>query len=158
MVQNLKSVLLEWKGNRNLTQPDFSNFLFFLASCSNSDLSEVESHTPNCEARLQMEHLQDPEDFERGINIIPDQILIKRCSGSCQSGNIYHRCVPTRQEKKSIKVIHHPLLDQNRQTCHQYEITEDVECQCGCRISESDCFPHSVSLTEIFLFVSRNLY
>ena len=28
MVQNLKSVLLEWKGNRNLTQPDFSNFFF----------------------------------------------------------------------------------------------------------------------------------
>ena len=82
----------------------FSTFLEVLRQCQVSDIQAANNLKPACEPRLSIEYLQDANDIMQGIALIPDQISVKRCSGSCLDNNAYQSCVASQTRTRTIRV------------------------------------------------------
>ena len=135
-----------------------------LRQCQASDIQAANNLKPACEPRQSIEYLQDPNDIRQGISLIPDQISVQRCSGSCLDNNVYQSCVASQTRTRTIQVFRNlsyfGILSQSREfqvvqkqmiargqeeeQCREMEIVDDLECQCGCRISEEDCLSTQV--------------
>ena len=82
----------------------FSTFLEVLRQCQASDIQAANNLKPACEPRQSIEYLQDPNDIRQGISLIPDQISVQRCSGSCVDNNPYQSCVASQTRTRTIQV------------------------------------------------------
>ena len=82
-------------------------------TCDRIDIVGVYNEKPGCAPRWTVEGLppSHSDDIMRPPNrgryiAVPDQIYVKKCSGSCLSmnGNIKHKCIATRKAKRTIMV------------------------------------------------------
>ena len=48
---------------------------------------------PTCQPRDTIVKLPLPDDASVD-EVIPSHVVVKRCSGVCHEGNVYHQCVP----------------------------------------------------------------
>ena len=132
-----------------------------VSACSSSAKPDAIDKRPHCEPRPTIQQIQDPRDLQLGLKVIPDQIIVNKCSGSCQDSNLHYSCKASKKQTKTIKTVHESYLGRNQNSCYSVEIEEDIECQCGCRISESDCNSIQViSVSVLYKFMdkqSRNL-
>ena len=99
-----------------------------------------------------MQYLQDPNDLRRGQIIVPDQVWVKKCTGSCLNSvydNIHHQCIAIRKRIKRIRVMYQEVPNYSYQLppptgseiCTEVEVEDDLECNCGCQLACND-FQH----------------
>jgi len=112
-----------------------------LRQCQASEVQAANNAKPACEPRPTIEYLQDPNDLRRGSTLHPDQILVQKCSGSCLDNNMYQSCIASRKQSRTIQVVEQQMTARGLgdEQCREMEVEDDLECECGCRISEEDC-------------------
>lgn len=83
----------------------FLTFLEVLRQCQASEVQAANNAKPACEPRQTIEYLQDPAEVRKGSTMMPDQILVQRCSGSCLDNSLYQSCIASRKQARTIQVI-----------------------------------------------------
>ena len=83
----------------------FLAFLEVLRQCQASEVQAANNAKPACEPRQTIEYLQDPTEVRKGSTMMPDQILVQRCSGSCLDNSLYQSCIASRKQARTIQVI-----------------------------------------------------
>ena len=77
-------------------------------------VGDIIENAPKCEPRVQMIKLPLPLN-PNYIAVIPSHVEAQICSGSCNEGNIHHKCIPRPGAivNKTVEVKALAILEQN---------------------------------------------
>ncbi|TRY67195.1 hypothetical protein TCAL_08052 [Tigriopus californicus] len=105
-----------------------------------SDLkTKIWREMPHCNPRDILVDLPLPSHLNTVQEVIPPQVMAKRCQGVCAQGNDYHQCV-ARPEGRFNKTIEVLLLDKNgNYKCGETQVEFHESCKCGCDLEATTC-------------------
>ena len=73
----------------------------------------------------------------RLLQVVPNQVEVERCGGSCPSDNhlSYERCSVVDKERTVVEVVYQVLREGGgvEQECRQITVETHTACRCGCQ-------------------------
>jgi len=110
--------------------------------CSNDAMGQIFAEMPTCLPRDTIVKLPLPEDASVD-EVIPSHVVVKRCSGVCHEGNVYHQCVP-KSGARTNQVFEVLLRKTNadgmsEMACSTVHIESHDSCKCGCDVEAAQC-------------------
>ena len=116
-------------------------------TCTNTLLKPETQPKPelDCQPRDVLVNLDLP-DNRSYFHVAPDQVIVKRCGGSCHFDN-HKSCVSTTEgtQMKTVSVWLYPVSSDPgvvAAECAVVNIKEHTECICGCAETPESCKPN----------------
>ena len=100
---SVQGLRLAMETKKCVTIFDFNSLEFSdqFRQCSSNDLAETNSLKINCSPRNVP--VSTLNSVENGVEVyIPNQVMIKKCSGICEDSNRHFECIPSQSVNRTV--------------------------------------------------------